>query len=311
MSHILQCPTCSQRFQVLADQAGTQASCPHCQNVIGIPAVLDTTQAEEPARQKSSDPPLVAECSECSGKIGCTESMIGRDVACPHCGKTTQVTPNAARTKGKREKKKERALPTTPVKPRKRNPSPASTEPSSNPAFNDSVGPPNQAEKPRSRSRWKDAHSNDPDLYAPGHAHDSNEDTIISEGALAAGSDGATKPGGAMPQGTSQILDESKPVWTKRNVDHLLPPRFDVLDPDELHFKIADDEHKVVLPDGKGGLQQVDNRMIRVRIGGEEVHLKTSTDEEKARRRLISNLTTISMLMLILVIVFFLLRKYM
>jgi hypothetical protein len=76
-------------------------------------------------------------------------------------------------------------------------------------------------------------------------------------------------------------------------IDHLLPPRFDVLDPSQMRVKAGKAEFKVLLPDGKGGMAQVDQRIIRVEHDGERVSLVAMTPEQKSRRRFIQNIIAI------------------
>ncbi len=80
--------------------------------------------------------------------------------------------------------------------------------------------------------------------------------------------------------------------WQPDPIDHLLPPRFDVLDPTRFS-QGGQEQFKVVLPDGKGGIAQLDSRVLRVEHEGEKVALRMLTTEEKKRRRLIQNIVAI------------------
>ena len=80
--------------------------------------------------------------------------------------------------------------------------------------------------------------------------------------------------------------------WKPDPIDHLLPPRFDVLDPTRIS-QAGQDQFKVVLPDGKGGIAQLDNRVLRVEHDGEKVALRMLTEKQKQRRRLIQNIIAI------------------
>ncbi len=84
-------------------------------------------------------------------------------------------------------------------------------------------------------------------------------------------------------------VDEDQP----EPIDHLLPPRFDVLDPTQMAIKSSKNQFKVLLPDGKGGMAEVDQRIVRVEHEGERVSLVKMTPEQKARRRLIQNIIAI------------------
>jgi len=84
-------------------------------------------------------------------------------------------------------------------------------------------------------------------------------------------------------------LDANRP----EPIDHLLPPRFDVLDPSRMRAKAEKNQFKVLLPDGKGGMAQVDQRVVRVEHEGERVSLVVMTPEQRSRRRLIQNIIAI------------------
>jgi hypothetical protein len=58
-------------------------------------------------------------------------------------------------------------------------------------------------------------------------------------------------------------------------------------------LKTSRNEFKVLLPDGKGGMAEFDERIVRVEYEGERVALVKMTPEQKARRRLIQNIIAI------------------
>ena len=92
------------------------------------------------------------------------------------------------------------------------------------------------------------------------------------------------------------------------SIDHLLPPRFEVLDPARMHLNTGKHEFKVLLPDGKGGTQQVDQRVMRVEHEGEQVALVAMSQKEKQRRRLIQNIIAVVIGIIIMAIAFSILR---
>lgn len=66
----------------------------------------------------------------------------------------------------------------------------------------------------------------------------------------------------------------------------------------------GNENFKVILPDGQGGMAQVDNRVLRVKHGQREVSLVSMTPKEKARKRLIQNIITIAIGIVVLAIAF-------
>lgn len=90
--------------------------------------------------------------------------------------------------------------------------------------------------------------------------------------------------------------------------DNGLPPRFDVFDPKRAGINQSRNEHRVILPDGHGGIAQVDNRVLRVKDGEREVSLIAMSPEQRSRRRLIQNIIAILIGIAVMAIAFSLLR---
>ena len=67
------------------------------------------------------------------------------------------------------------------------------------------------------------------------------------------------------------------------------------------------EKFKVVLPDGQGGVAQMDNRVLRVKHEGKQVSLVSLTPEQQARQRLIQNIVAILIGIVIMAIAFTLL----
>ena len=80
-----------------------------------------------------------------------------------------------------------------------------------------------------------------------------------------------------------------------------------MIDPEQLAFRNDKDQHKVLLPDGDGGTAQIDNRVLRVEHGGEQVSLVALTPAQKKQKRLIQNIVVLAIATGILVLVFWLL----
>ena len=111
----------------------------------------------------------------------------------------------------------------------------------------------------------------------------------------------------SLPAETSPVVAVLEKEEKRVSIDHLLPARFDVLDPSRLKLSREESEFKVFLPDGDGGTKQVDNRVVRVSHAGEKVSLVASSDKEKSRRRLIQNVVAILIGIVILAGAFWLL----
>lgn len=114
-------------------------------------------------------------------------------------------------------------------------------------------------------------------------------------------------PPDSEPAETSPVVAVLEKEEVRASIDHLLPRRFDVLDPSRLKMSREESEFKVLLPDGDGGTKQVDNRVVRVSHAGEKVSLIATSDKEKSRRRLIQNVVAILIGIVILAGAFWLL----
>ena len=88
----------------------------------------------------------------------------------------------------------------------------------------------------------------------------------------------------------------------------LLPPRFEVSDPTEIEG-IELDTNKVLLPDGQGGMQQLDRRVVQVEHDGQKIPLVALTDRQKIQRRLIIHSTGVGLSIIILILAFWLLTR--
>lgn len=63
----------------------------------------------------------------------------------------------------------------------------------------------------------------------------------------------------------------------------------------------------MILPDGEGGYNCVDSRVVRVERNGEILELKAPTKESRAFNRMIQNLFSIGLGILILLLAFWIL----
>ncbi|MEL7496605.1 MAG: hypothetical protein AAFN77_03285 [Planctomycetota bacterium] len=76
-------------------------------------------------------------------------------------------------------------------------------------------------------------------------------------------------------------------------IDHLLPPVFDVDDPELLAISVTRDDNKVFLPDAEGGTTRIDKRIVHVDHDGEKVSLVALSPEQRERRRFMQNMIVI------------------
>ncbi len=297
------CSNCTGQFGVTPDMFGQAVGCPHCQAPVEIglnggensavpqPPELDFEIKSKKTRWKSSS------------KVKSTKAKYRK--------KFSKIKP--IETGGDADE--------SPVVVRRRN------DPEVSPDKN--LSPPKSAGKndgseaigssdliPPKKKRVAKTHSVDLNRSEPPAQDylDKNVSTVadtVTNERLEAELDGlatvAQVHSASVPVDTSPVVAVLEKEETRAAIDHLLPPRFDVLDPSRLKMSREESEFKVLLPDGDGGTKQVDNRVVRVSHAGEQVSLVASSDKEKSRRRMIQNIIAILIGVVILAGAFWLL----
>jgi len=90
-TQIFGCPTCNQRFQVSAEQAGQIVACPSCGQTVEIPvaafpSLVAPVAAPVPAAPlPPSATDQVVACGQCTGQFRVTPDLFGQPITCPHC----------------------------------------------------------------------------------------------------------------------------------------------------------------------------------------------------------------------------------
>ena len=330
-SQVFGCPSCSQPFRVLAEQAGQVIQCPSCAQTVEIPAsAFDGSPSQDsetptPDAQTPESEQQVFACVYCQGQFGITPDMFGIQVACPHCKKTLEIQdPTQSELaspkididtgSGKKAKSKSR-------KP------PAQANPNIDSSDRSELFAPGFSGK-TSTSKKKSASKNKPAPQPKQQAKKNRLPRDVAEGrkpteegrlnpnrrtSTEASSPKTTEANQLKPSpettktATSELQttgqeptqgkqsEQEKPnpnSITPKSIAHLLPPTFDVFDPTLIRIK-SQDEHKVAVPDGRGGAKQLDQRVLRVEHQGEKVTLVAMSSRQKFQRRLISNILAI------------------
>lgn len=323
------CPSCQQQFQVGESQAGQVVQCPTCAQQVEIPA--NAFGATPDPTPQPAEEPIVFACPTCEGQFGITKEMNGQTVGCPHCqapaliqlpdlpshepiaGPEINTKVEVSRRDKKEARKRAKAVinkehqdlfapgyskPESPDTP---------GEPPETPASQQQITP-----KRRKPKKKKTTETSKPAPPSPG---DSVQQSAVTETASEAL---------ATPEPTTTIPDEhvaktTEPPADAENasappepsgpepIDHLLPPKFTVFDPNRVRVGSGNEKFKVVLPDGKGGTAQLDNRILRVSHGDEKVALVSLTEQQRARRNLIQNIIAILIGIGVMALAFFLL----
>lgn len=332
------CPSCSGQFGITSSMFGQHVGCPHCQASILVQA--PDSQAESVAAPAIVTDSSISKRTKKSEKRWKSDTKSGEsnDMFAPGFEKPktsskpppspdpqpetpiqpvrrseeSKPSPNelAASTKTKRARKKSQSdklhpptkkrgakikagKPSEGAVPTKQRdtvspPTPADADGLVDPSPNETVDV-EVVETDTVDSEVVDAEVTDSEVVKP---------DVVDEQIAESAPDETLAPDDQRPD----AIDQSGPI------DHLLPLRFDVLDPTRMRFDKGKDQFKVLLPDGEGGTKQFDQRLLRVKHEGEHVALVAMTEQERQRRRLIQNVIAIVIGIIIMGIAFMLLR---
>ncbi len=329
-AQVFGCPSCQQQFQVLPDYAGQFVQCPACAQVVEVPrtAFHPTTTARSTPPPSTSPIPQIFRCRHCQGQFGVTADMFGTHVGCPHCHQAVlvqaePVVPTSADVPitgeippvSSRSSAPEPGLDNAPVidskitsvKPTKRKPDkstgfqPPKIHRHSSVKSSDLAPPTKTADlSPPTRTNIVEATvDTSPTNRLPPTVHQSPANQTSAE--VTEIKPQTTLATDSIAESHQQETVEGPPQ--PDSIDHLLPPRFDVEDP--VRLRIRDQlDFKISLPDGKGGTQQIDQRILRVDHGGEKIALIALSPQQKLRRRIISNFIAIIVGIAILALAF-------
>ena len=322
-SQVFDCPSCHQPFQVLAEQAGQLVQCPTCDQTVEVPASKFAPAIASPSDRHSQSvgqtttPELVSVCIHCQLPFGITAEMYGSQVACPHCQRVVEISNPTnkvlpieidtrknvkysklvAREAGKSSRQAAKSSCFDVISDLKKR---FSKEQEHSRAGSEKPVP-----KEKSTDNRDDANSNlNPSNSAPGaqprettarfQSKKSIDDLLPPTVKPDTAGDGHS-PGRS--DGKDEVRQNPKTGATATNeavdpqpepVDHLLPPKFEAADPALVRVGRAS-EFKILLPDGDGGVQQIDQRIVTIEHAGEKVSLVALTPQQRNRRRMIAN----------------------
>ncbi len=302
-SQVLTCDDCGGQFGLTEEMVGLQVACPHCQRIQNTdapdegPPQIDI-QSREAKSIEDSRPAADARPSPTEDEL----FAPGHQIASPRSKK-----PDDPASSRKRTEKRKRS---PDAKPNRR-PDRTNSGTKSRPPVGKSSDPVDQP-KTATRSSAADlpieAAQTASKTLPPTTEFRAVPDPLLppeadtSPSHLGSGVTNESVPAAATKSEISN--QESAESGTNLNpIDHLLPPRFDVIDPTRLKFSETDD-CKVLLPDGAGGNQPFDQRILRVEHQGEKVSLVALTPKQRMRRRVISNLVAILIGIIIIAIAF-------
>ena len=324
-SLVFRCPGCQQPFQVLAQQAGQMVRCPGCEDTVQIPTASppspsppEVTQQpsalkvnlKEESKVKSdagtkAEEVQAYECPKCEKPFGILPSMLGSEMACPHCEKTVflKPTPNAtsppvvpspptvkSRTKPKVPAKEQAAAEVVKPKPK--------------PKHKLKSKPKQKLEVTgRAESKGKP----EPNTTEPPAAPQRN--TVTSSSPVVA--DQREADDVAAEANETRDVDESAEAavaaFVPQPVDHLLPPKFAAVDP-AFFYRRHQDGSQVLLPNEDGSVEVVDNRIVRIEHNGKTYDLVSSPEYDRIQKAVVNNLLAVLICGLLIAIVMTLLN---
>ena len=335
---IFSCGSCFGKFGVTPDMDGSRVACPHCDKHVLVQiesSEVTGPVVSQPPPQSSSEP-LIPKIKTNRKK---KKKIVIADHTSPPVGlnpPTPSEPPPFPAINVKRNKKNPKVIGPRPVEPptakppavKKKKESKESQTPeqisrtsddSAAKARESDLLPPaksKQAGKPKSKlvsktkSRTKSKKPAAPKRKVKKEVQKAGKSSV-SEGAK------STKPIEREQIEEDEVVEHSA-VGKQKNVadaawiDRRLPPKFTVEDPDGDEYQTQSNlptvaEHEVILPDGEGGYNRVDSRVVRVERNGEILELKAPTKESRAFNRMIQNLFSIGLGILILLLAFWIL----
>ncbi len=298
------CDHCSGQFGVTPEMFGQAVGCPHCQAAVEI--------GFSGSEKNDVPPPPVPDFNIKSKKTRWKSSSKVKSSKAKYRKKVSKIKPieGIDETGDPSVKMKRRNKPdSSPVKDDSRAAKKYAKSDVSEKVGSSDLVPPKKKRVAKTHSVVLSRNDPPPQEYLDKNVS-AVADTVTNE-RLDAELDGLATD--VQARSASAVVDASSVVpvlekeKTRVSISHLLPPRFDVLDPSRLKMSREESEFKVLLPDGDGGTTQVDNRVVRVSHAGEQVSLVASSDKEKSRRRLIQNVIAILIGVLVLAGAFWLL----
>ena len=277
-----------------------------------------------------SDPDLnpTFQCPQCEGPFQVPQEFLQQasdqqvvpTVQCPHCQASVEVAGKSTNIPSQSSQPKRRpGVPEVKQRDSSGKPEPDPDELFA-PGFRRKTNQPAPVPKPAGASRTRARSAAKPDQSTdnpvePSAGKDSElpeTSTPISTSPPDEQTEVASDPVG---QDKFKSLEEATETTAQQSVaqllpsiDHLLPPKFQVDDPEQLAVAVTKTNHKILLPDGKGGVSRIDDRVVRIQHGQEKVTLLTLTPQQKARRRFIVNLVTILLAIACMALAFWILQ---
>ena len=295
---IVTCQQCKKKFQVPPDFTGQQLQCPSCDSII---QVSESTTKKSPKTTNAS----VVSCPSCSGKFQIAQKPGKQTVVCPHCETPIVVEPgqkpiaqpgNSTKVK-RREAKKTAGKDATPK---------GNQVKKTDPSKKDLFAPPKPKKKQKKEPSYKplvtskkETQDKDTPSESSNQSNQSKpevkkDDTVVEASVVT--------PQKVDDGNSTTSASISSPVpaskFTPKPIDHLLPPKFKVHDPEQVASSLTGNE--ILLPDAEGGAKLVEKNVVHIDHKGEKVSLVVSTPEQRERRRLFQNAIVIGIGMLLL-----------
>jgi len=334
---VFRCPGCQQPFQVLAEQAGQMVRCPGCDDTVQIPAAPATTTTKTEAVSTTKSLPKQSEnksqsrvdatayaktkseevqaygCPKCEKPFGIYPSMMGSEMACPHCQQAVLLQPRVksspavasspvVKSKSKaKSKAKSRPKAKTPAQKR-RLPETSEQKPITKPPISAEISTPLiKSTQPSVSPRDKlDVELETSDLSPSLVILDPSDQTEIDL------SDQKTQT--EQTEQSDELVEVPVVTFVAQPVDHLLPPKFGAVDP-AFFYRRHQDGSQVLLPSEDGSLKVVDNRIVKIEHNGQVYELISSPEYDRMQRAIVNNLLAVIICGLLIGIVMTLLNE--
>ena len=278
-----------------------QVACPHCQS-----SVLIRAKSDQPPKQKKANPEIEVR-RRAPQKSDVNETDLFAPGHAKSITKKTTVGKETTETTAKADQSKR-------VAPRKHPKS--DTEPTGKKTT--SAEPPEKFRLIKRKPTSKTPANSGKPPDTPQESGASETSATAAKQASENSSRPPEKPTQAPPVTSVLVESESDTPESQTEksdnetseIDLLLPPRFDVDDPEMISVRSGRSaSSKVVLPDGKGGVTTVDQRIVTIEHHGQQYDLIALPAHVLRRKRIIQNVISVLIGAIVLAIVFALLRK--
>lgn len=249
------------------------------------------------------------DCPHCQKAFGIYRSMIGSQMVCPHCQKTVLLRSPVSQSTGDPSV----AADPPPVGPQTSTPNrqskvPLKNQPDIQPTVETPAAPATAKESKFTKPSKAKVTKVDPSAVPTETKTPAKVPDAVASPPKPAEHRSPESTTEATVEATAEPSAEpSATVFQPQPVDHLLPPKFQAVDP-SFFYRRHQDGSQVLLPGEDGKAQVVDNRIVRIEHNGQTYELVSSPRYDRIQKTIVTNLLAVIICGLVIAIVMTLLK---